>query len=477
MTRAFLSRLSLAVALLLVLTGVPAKAQLQLSSDAGDREALTVIFYDSGMGQVEEWRLVSLPGGDSGLLLEDVARNLRPETVRLAIEGAALLARSFRFDPLSQRRLLEEALGGRVLYRRVNPADGSESFEPVELLSLAEGPVIRRANRIEAVLAADISFNRLPEGLTARPVLAAEFRAAEGGQRRLSLGYLAGGFSWQADYALTLDAEATKGALEGAVTLHNGSDLDLAQARVYLVAGEVAQAGPPPGQPVMRAVAMEMSAMAPAPMPTARSFSDRHLYSLPEPVDLAAAGSRQVPLFAVARDLPVTRRYRLEGLVQAGRGAEETGPLSPEILIELANEAKSGLGRALPGGSYRVYQPTDSKGPAIFVGESRLGHTAEGETLEIALGRAFDITGRGWLLDYKRISNTTGAYELAQRVEIANAKEEAVTVELLARLPRGWQMLEETSQHEQLSASRLQWPLQIPAGGTTRLEFRIRVTP
>ena len=132
----------------------------------------------------------------------------------------------------------------------------------------------------------------------------------------------------------------------------------------------------------------------------------------------------QVPLFAAARDLPVTRRYRLEGLVQAGRGAEETGPLSPEILIELANEAKSGLGRALPGGSYRVYQPTDSKGPAIFVGESRLGHTAEGETLEIALGRAFDITGRGWLLDYKRISNTTGAYELAQRVEIANAKEE-----------------------------------------------------
>ena len=66
-------------------------------------------------------------------------------------------------------------------------------------------------------------------------------------------------------------------------------------------------------------------------------------------------------------------------------------------------------------------------------------------------------------------------YEIAQEIVVDNARKEAVEVEVAGQLPRGWSMLQESQDHELESANRIFWRLQVPAGGSTTLTYRLRV--
>ena len=475
----------------LALTRLPAPAMAEtVSSDAGGREALRLVIYSAGLGQIDERRLVELPAGQHELVLSDVSPQLQPETVLLSGEGLSVSAQSFRYDPLSRRRLLEEALGQQVWVRRRGGDDDDDRLEEGRLLSVAEGPVVRIDERIETVDPAAIVFAELPPGLTARPVLRADVLSEAGGRQELRLRYLATGLAWHADYIATWYPDRDRLDLISLVSLVNQAGMDIEQAEVRLLAGEVAQA-PPPGVPMARQqMAMAADAeMGGAPGVRARSFSDRHLYGLPGKIDLARGETRQVRLFS-ATDVAVEKRFRLENLIQTGRAPEELGPLHPQILLRLRNEAKAGLGRPLPAGMVRIYQPLgqngdgdeeddegEAGGGAIFVGAAGLEHVAEGESAELSLGEAFDISARAWLTEFRRISTTSGAYETGQRAELVNGGKEAVSIELVGHMPAGWRMLKETTSHTRESGNRVRWDIQIPAGGKATFEYRIRVTP
>ena len=65
------------------------------------------------------------------------------------------------------------------------------------------------------------------------------------------------------------------------------------------------------------------------------------------------------------------------------------------------NTKKSNLGLPLPKGTIRAYKK-DNSGKAIFIGEANIGHTAEGETARLRVGRAFDVSGERVQTDYKK---------------------------------------------------------------------------
>jgi hypothetical protein len=484
--------LSTALGAALALSGLPAPSMAEsVRSDAEGREALRLVIYSAGLGQIDERRLIELPAGQHELVLSDVSPQLQPETVLLSGAGLTVSAQSFRYDPLSRRRLLEEALGQQVWVRRRGDDDDDDRLEEGRLLSVGEGPVVRIDERIETVDPAAIVFAELPPGLTARPVLRADVMSEAGGRQELRLRYLATGLAWHADYIATWYPDSDRMDLISLVSLVNQAGMDIEQAEVRLLAGEVAQA-PRPGVPMARQQMATMTAdaeMGGAPGVQTRSFSDRHLYGLPGKIDLARGETRQVRLFS-ATDVAVEKRFRLENLIQTGRAPEELGPLHPQILLRLRNEAKAGLGRPLPAGRMRIYQPLSQNGDgdqdakegepgegAIFVGAAGLDHVAEGESAELSLGEAFDISARAWLTEFRRISTTSGAYETGQRAELVNGGKEAVSVELVGHMPAGWRMLKETTSHTRESGNRIRWDIQIPAGGKAAFEYRIRVTP
>lgn len=444
---------------------------------AAAREALTVTVYNQDLALVSERRAAALAAGENRLALTDVPDRLEPASVRLRGADLRVAEQSFAFDLVTPRRLLEAAVGGPVKLIRSHPESGEDRVYDARLLGIAEGPVVEVEGRVETAPPGRIALDALPPGLRARPTLLALVESDAAATRSLSLDYLTGGLSWRADYAAEYDA--TRGTLDltGYVTLTNDSGADFMGARLRLVAGEVARA---PGEavPLQPRMAMEASALAAPAMPAPpQAVSDRYVYTPPRTLDLRDRETKQIVLLA-AEGVAAAREYRFTGLVGGQPGPEESGPVNAEIALVLQNSVEAGLGQPLPGGVLRVYEtaPGDAdaaQAGALFTGEARLRHSAVGEEVELTLGRAFDVTGEARLTAFERLSNRS--YELAREAVVRNAKDAPVAVRLIAEMPRGWRILQESAPHEAETANRIVWPLTVPAGGAATLSYRLRV--
>lgn len=459
---------------------LPAQAQDEVALGPEARQALTLTIYNSDLALVSEKRRVELSVGENRLAILDVSRQLQPESVILSGEGLALVEQGFDVDLMTPHRLLERALGERVWVRR-EAENGAPQYLEGRLISIADLPLVRIGERLEQVPHGDIVFEAEAgrEGFRDRPTLFATLQSAEAGARDLGVAYLTRGLSWQADYVAALNEAEDRLDLSALITLRNDSGIDFDTATLRLVAGVINQVSAPPM--MAKAARMEM-AMADAPMaagaPVAQQpLGDQHLYALERPLSLANRQSKQVGLLAVS-DVPVTKEYRFEELINGFGGAEEIGPVKARVQLEFENEEESGLGRPLPAGVVRVYQagPADLPGGAapVFLGEDRIAHSASGETLRLTTGRAFDVTGTAKRIIFDRISNKT--YETGQIVTVENAKESAISVKLVGQMPPGWRMVEESLPHEVETANRPVWTLEVPAGGEAKFSYRVRVT-
>ncbi len=438
---------------------------------AETREALALTVYNQDLGLVSETRRLELQAGDNLLALQDVSRQLRPETVIFQGAGLELVEQDFTYDLLTPQRLLESSLGRKVQIVKTHPQTGAETLTEAEVLSVAQGPVLKTAAGIETGPFERLVFPDLPANLRARPTLRARVAAAAAGPKALSFSYLTGGLTWKADYVGALNAAEDGLELTALVTLANTSGADYADARVRLVAGSVRQVQARPGAR-NRAVMMEsdMAFAAAPPPPEPQSVADRYLYQLARPVSLSDRETKQVPLLS-AQGVALTKEYRFQGLINANQGGGREGFVNAALILEFENTEANGLGQPLPGGTLRVYRTAGAE--PLFIGEDRLGHTPAGEKLRLQLGDAFDVTARAQRTVFERLSNKS--YETGQEVRVKNAKDQPVSVVLVGDFPPGWQMLSESARHERESASRVLWRLQVPAKGEAQLTYRLRV--
>lgn len=459
----------------------PAVLAQEVPVKAESRRALTLTVYNQNLGLVSESRRVDLPAGESLLAIEDVPRQLQPETVLLAAPGLHVIEQSLAADLLTPQRLLEASLGQTVQLIRVNPETGEDIVEEAKVLSLAGGMVLRFGDRIEISPPGRIAFTGLPAGLRSEPALLARVFPGQAGPSDLQIDYLTSGLSWRADYVARLNTASDRLDLQALVTLTNATDSNFEGATLRLVAGEVNQAAPAP-RPVLGAMAMQeadVARMAPAPqMSKAVAAADRYVYALQRPVTLRRGETKQIPLMS-ARNVKVVREYRFEGVVNGHPGLEEIGPVNAALILELENDPDLGLGAPLPAGTVRVYGPAQGasgggEDATLFLGADGIDHTPEGEKARLSLGEAFDVTARAKRTVYERLSNRS--YESGQQVTVKNAKDEPVEVVLAGQMPQGWRMLEQSAEHEQESANRLLWRLTVPAGGAVELTYRIRVS-
>jgi hypothetical protein len=150
----------------------------------------------------------------------------------------------------------------------------------------------------------------------------------------------------------------------------------------------------------------------------------------------------------------------------------EAPRVNASVRLKFENKEQGGLGIPLPQGTVRVYK-ADNAGQAIFVGEDAIQHTPKNEHVDLTLGQAFDVTARGKQTDFETLGDEV--YESAYEIEFKNAKAEPVTVILAQTVPGDWKMLEESASHEKADASTAQWHITIPANGSTKLTYRVRV--
>ncbi|MDA8258825.1 MAG: DUF4139 domain-containing protein [Betaproteobacteria bacterium] len=458
--------------LLAVGTVQAADSAREVSSAAAEREAVAVTVYNDDLALVKERRRVELPAGLTRLSLRDVAAQLRPETALLrAVSGPALhlVEQNFNFDLLTPQKLLEKYVGRDVTVIRSHPTSDAERREKATVLAAGQGTVLRFADRIETGVPGRLAFDSVPPNLRERPTLSVLLDAS-GGRQAVELSYLTGGLSWKADYVANLAADGRSLDLNAWVTLTNRSGAGFDDATLQLVAGSVNRVRQQDSR--LYAMAAPAPARAKAAEATQEALLDYHLYSFERPTSIADNQTKQLALLS-ASAVPVRREYLLAGneYYYRDRYGQIGQKLKPAVFLELENQGGQ-LGKPLPAGIVRVYA-RDSKGAAQFVGEDRIGHTAKNEKLKLRLGEAFDITAERKQTSYRKIADNV--IESAWRIELRNAKDEAVTVTVQEPMPGDWEMLQESQKHTKESARVASWNIAVPAGGSTLLDYTVRV--
>jgi hypothetical protein len=455
-----------------------ALAQADEISVGTDRQtSVAVTIYNQDLALIRDARTVDLHAGANDIAFVDVSAGIRPETALLTATGGGLTVteQNFDFDLLTPQKLLEKSVGTTIRVIRTNPTTGADTAEDAKVLSVAnDQAVLQIGDRIETAIPGRLVYSAVPSNLRARPTLVTKANSDKAGPTPVALSYLTRGLSWQADYVASLSADEKTIDLNGWVTLTNPRGVTYKDAKLQLVAGQVNQV-----QEAMRNrdVIMPMAAAAaPVPKMVEEAAFEYHLYRLDTPTTLKENQTKQVALMAAAK-VPVTKQYLITDAANVwGRYSTSFGEgdrVNATVKLKFVNDEPSKLGMPLPKGVVRVYK-ADSQGEAVFVGEDQIDHTPKNEDVNLTLGQAFDITARAKQTDFEQISERV--YENEYEVEIKNAKPDKVTVDVREAIPGDWKVVKESQEHKKLDASTAQWLVDVPANGSTKLTYRVRMS-
>src|SRR5205807_5704863 len=278
-----------------LLLGIVANAALAQTSEqtttAIDRQSVNITVYNSNLGLVRETRKLTLPSGRIALRFADVTAQIRPETVHLASLTAPaalrILEQNYQYDLLNPAKLLDKFVGREITLVLRRFTNNTETFEPVRatLLSNNGGQVWRINGQIviNPTNITEMRFPDLPKNLVATPTLVWDLENRESGSQTIEASYLTAGMNWRADYVLVVNADDTKGDLQGWVTLTNASGASFEDARLQLVAGDVNRVQEQPRTyDALRAGALAKSESE----FQEQGFFEYHLYTLQRPTTI-----------------------------------------------------------------------------------------------------------------------------------------------------------------------------------------------
>jgi hypothetical protein len=192
-------------------------------------------------------------------------------------------------------------------------------------------------------------------------------------------------------------------------------------------------------------------------------LSESRIYEVPNPPRLP--GGRTTFPLAAAAEVAVVKRYVARS--QYWMGQMEESQRIP-VAVQYRVETKA-LERALPAGVIRVY----ADGGNVFTGEDRIEHTAEKTDVEIETSEAFDVAARRRQVSFQQTSRSES--EASYEVVLTSRKKEAVTVLVRENFPGDWTIVESSVPAKKLSAFVAEFAVPVPAGGETKLTYRVRV--
>jgi hypothetical protein len=333
-------------------------------------------------------------------------------------------------------------------------------------------------------------FPSATDGLLLKPTLRWQIDSESAAHFSAELAYITGGLDWDATYNVVAPESSDvtgneKADVLGWVTIHNQSGTEFLQARIKLMAGDVAKIAPQQGRAyaqlgvIAGAVSVDGS-----PQVTQKAFDDFHLYDLNRTVALRDGETKQVQ-FIDAANVSMRRTYTYDGLnaqiqpiyggnVNQNRGYGLDNENTKVLIVEeIKNSEANRLGMPLPAGRLRLYR-RDADGQMEFVGESTINHTPTEETLKVPTGRAFDVKGSRrqteFHVDYNR-------RELDEDFEIklTNQKQQPVTVKIIEHMYRGdnWEITSKSSAFTKRDSQTIEFPVDVPAKGEATVTYAV----
>ena len=474
--------IGLILLVLLLFTGHAIAASEEKISTLADQKEVAVTIYNENLALVKDKRTIALPEGENTLAFREVSGKMRPQTALLQSkspkQNIVVIEQNFDFDLLTPQKLLEKYVGKTIGIVKTHPTTGEETVEEAKVLSSNNGVVLRVGDRIETgVSGGRLIFPDVPDNLRDKPTLVMQLVSKTGEPQDLELSYLTGGLSWKADYVAELNSDESKLNLLGWVTLTNTSGTSYNNARLQLVAGDVHQVQPA-FQKRMRGEMVDMAYAAEAPGMAQESLFEYHLYTLARSTNILDNQTKQVALLQ-AENISSSKEYLLKGqnYYYRNRSGDLGSKIKVAVYLSFENTKTENLGIPLPKGIVRVYKQ-DKAGSVQFVGEDRIDHTPENESVRLKLGNAFDITADRKQADFKKLAGFgryNYVFESSYRIELKNGKDENVLVRVVEPMPGDWEILSENLTHKKISSSESEWLVKVPAKGSAELLYRVKV--
>jgi len=462
------------------LTGATLAQTSEQTTTARDRQSVNITVYNSNLGLVRETRRLTLPSGRIALRFADVTAQIRPETVHLASLTAPsslrILEQNYQYDLLNPAKLLDKFVGREITLVLRRYQNNTESFEPVQatLLSNNGGQVWRINGQIviNPTNISEMRFPDLPKNLVATPTLVWDLENSNTAMQTIEASYLTNGMNWRSDYVLLINADDTKGDIQGWVTLTNSSGTSFEDARLQLVAGNVNRVSE--SMNYAAGVAMARKAMDEAQFQE-QGFFEYHMYTLQRSATIRDNETKQVSLLEAA-GFDVKKEFVLNGQRYYYTGYNNPGQAIKEkvgVYMQFRNSQTNKLGMPLPAGTIRLYKK-DDKGNQQFIGEDKIDHTPKDEDVRVKVGDAFDIVAERKQTDYKVLASGH-LYEYAYEIKIRNHKDGPVTVVVNEPIGGDWEMVASTFEAKKTAAFAAQFNVPVAKDGEATLSYRVRI--
>ena len=420
------------------------------------------------------------------------------------------------------RRTLSQALqqGRNALTLRLEALDPATLFSPDTSVSVSSATVRYPSTSTDALARAvgqTLSFirakgdtiratvvradppqfrltdGRLLLGLPGEPLFPAELVRtspeaqvvldASRARQRTELAYVAQGVTWEALYQVILTG--ARAQVTGTATVTSQS-IRADSAEVQLVAGAIQRARSKLyAVEEAQVISVRAGRAAQDMVTTEQAVGETHVYQLPGRLSIEPNVPVATALFPRS-SAPVTQELVVPGVLP-WRGwigqNPEPNRVPVQVWYTIKRTPKTPFGdRPLPAGTVQLYQ-ADSSGRVQLIGEAANDHTAPGRDLRLQSGDAFDLTAERVQTDFNQEQLPPARRGLpvrqrltaAYRVTIANAKSEAVTVDVREAHFGNWKIIESSVPAEKLSSTGSRFRVSVPAGGEATLTYTVQI--
>lgn len=444
-------------------------------STPADQKSVSITIYNDNLGLVKDVRTLSLKNGQQRLWFEGVAAQIDPTTVHIrsidAPDALAVVEQNFEYDLVSPERLMQKYIGQTVELVTTREGKDDETIK-AKLIGTQGGTVYELENgKIAINPPGRVVLPALPAGLISEPSLV-WLLDSNRTKHTVEASYLTGGIGWRSDYVAVLAADDSKTDLSGWVTIDNQSGATYQNAALKLVAGDVHRVLPE-YQPMAMAENMAARGMAKQEQFREEGFFEYHLYTLERPATVRDRQTKQISLLD-AEGVKVNKTYVVQPEVQYWFSRlPETDKTKVGVYVSLDNSKKNGMGMPLPKGIVRVYKK-DSAGALQFIGEDRIDHTPEDETIRIKMGDAFDVVAERVQTNFEVLSSGH-LYRSSYKVTLRNHKSEDITVQVVELMAGDWTITTSSQKFEKEASHRVRFDVPVKAKGSSELTYTAEV--
>ena len=430
--------------------------------------------YNRDLASIRDVRVVNLQKGDGSVDFIGIAEGIFSHTaqVRILEKADKVTTRelTYSYDLVNLEKLMLRYIGKWFSFQsdettyqgRLLSFDDKNIFLQPDTTA-PDIQVVQRSNLTE------MFYPGLPEGLFAVPTLTWRYHSDKDfDEIPVEISYNTTDITWMCDYRGELTSDSSL-LLNGSFTITNDLPLPFPQAKISLVVGKPHRSDDPKNSGSGEAVA-EPGGAGGKGTQTAEKIGELYRYELPNPVNLFAHQTVQVPFFS-GKMVKIEKRAEYPHLLDE---QQVMNRLKFAYKRDLTGDA------ALPEGDIGLYRRTKS-GDLTFIGEDFVPTTPAGGVVDLTLGPTPDVTARRTRMAMTRPSRD--AKGETWQVELTNGRSEPVTV-FVEQRAFGYYTVSDVIAKDQREAAiavsplteeagRLFFPVKVPAEGKATLNFTL----